>query len=169
MAPSREGGIEMGVGPSYLWWLSCRAHARRIPLLPRILKFINFFFYHAILPPEAILEEPVRLQHYALGVVIHPNTRFGRNITIYHQVTIAAETWIGSPHQVQIGNDVLIGAGAKIVPRPDTGLVIGHGARIGANAVVTRNVPDGATVAGVPATDVRVRPSQHRSSRTSAH
>jgi serine O-acetyltransferase len=146
-----EGGVKLRLGPSDLWWLSCRAHVRRIPVLPRLLKFVNFMVYRAILPPEAVLKERVHLRHYGLGIVIHPNTEFGRNVALYHQVTIAAETWIGSPYRVRIGNNVLVGAGAKIVPPPDTGLVIGDNARIGANAVVTKDVPAGVTVAGVPA------------------
>jgi serine O-acetyltransferase len=146
-----EDGLKLRLGPSALWWLSCQAQARRIPVLPRLLKFVNFVLYRAILPPEAILKEPVHLRHYGLGIVIHPNTEFGRNVALYHQVTIAAETWIGSPYRVRVGNNVLVGAGAKIVPPPDTGLVIGDNARIGANAVVTKDVPAGVTVVGVPA------------------
>ena len=139
------------MSPAKLWWWSCRARRRKLKLLSRILKTINFLVFKAILPPEALIHPDIKLEHYGLGIVIHPNVEIGRRVIIYHQVTIAAETWVGSPYKVVIGDDVVIGAGAIIVARPDTGLTIGDGARIGAGAVVTKDVPGHTTVAGVPA------------------
>jgi len=77
------------------------------------------------------------------GVVINGSVRGGSNIKVEHQVTIGAERY-QSP---VLGNDIFIGAGAKIVGQ----LSIGSGVRIGANAVVIADVPDGATAVGVPA------------------
>ena len=84
---------------------------------------------------------------HSLGVVINTSVRGGQNVVIEHQVTIGAEKGT-SP---VLGNDVFIGAGAKILG----GVKIGHGAKVGAKAVVLDDVPDGATVVGIPAKEVR--------------
>lgn len=80
---------------------------------------------------------------HAAGVVINGQVRGGAGIHIEHQVTIGAERR-SSP---RLGDDVFIGAGAKIVGP----VVIGSHTRIGANAVVITDVPDYATAVGVPA------------------
>lgn len=86
---------------------------------------------------------------HSTGVVINGQVRGGSNIYIEHQVTIGAERR-ASPI---LGNDIFIGAGAKIVGA----VTIGDGARIGANAVVVDDVPPYATVVGIPAKVVRIR------------
>ncbi len=83
---------------------------------------------------------------HSIGVVINGSVRGGSNVKLEHQVTIGAERY-QSP---VLGDDIFVGAGAKIV-----GAVrIGSGARIGANAVVIGDVPDGATAVGVPARNI---------------
>ena len=137
--------------PARIWWWSTWLHARGVPVLPRALKLLIFAVFHAVLPPEARIDPGVKLEHYALGIVVHPNTSIGRDVKIWHNVTLAAETTIGSPHRLVIEDDVMIGASAQIIARPNTSLTIGRGASVGAGAVVTSSVPPGATVVGVPA------------------
>jgi serine O-acetyltransferase len=80
---------------------------------------------------------------HCLGVVINTSVRGGRDVKIEHLVTIGAEKGAAPV----LGDDVFVGAGAKIVGAAR----IGSGVRIGANAVVLDDVPDGATAVGVPA------------------
>lgn len=84
---------------------------------------------------------------HSTGVVISGKVRGGSNILIEHQVTLGAE----KRQTPELGSDIFIGAGAKILGQ----VCIGDGARIGANAVVLRDVPAGCTAAGVPAEIVR--------------
>ncbi len=139
------------MNPVTLWRWSRAAYRRKIPFVPRGLKAMIFLVYHAVLPCEAVVGRDLMLDHYGLGVVIHPNVTIGNRVRIYHGVTLAAETWVGSEHRIFVGDDVLIGTGAIIIARSDTGLKIGNGARIGAGAVVTKDVAPGTTVVGSPA------------------
>jgi serine O-acetyltransferase len=87
---------------------------------------------------------------HSLGVVINGTVRGGANVKLEHQVTIGAE----KRQSPVLGDDVFVGAGAKIL-----GAVrIGDGAKVGANAVVLADVPAGATAVGIPARVVRTRP-----------
>jgi serine O-acetyltransferase len=76
------------------------------------------------------------------GIVIHPDSRVGVNCLLFQQVTLAGA--------VKIGYHVDIGAGAKLIGP----LTVGNNVRIGANAVVTKDIFDGLTVAGIPAVEI---------------
>ena len=141
--------------PVNLWKLSCSLHQKKITYLAKILKALNFFIFKTILPYEAEFEPDISLEHYALGVVIHPNVTLGKGVKIYHGVTLATSTWIGSPYRIFIEDNVVIGANATIISRENTSLRIGRGAKIGAGAVVTRDVAPGAVMVGVPAKDIK--------------
>jgi serine O-acetyltransferase len=143
------------MNPSFLWWLSCQAYKNKIPIIPRLLKTLNFLFFHAVLPYQAEIERDIDLQHYGLGIVIHPNVKIGHRVKIYHGVTLATETWIGSQYKIYIGDDVLIGSGVAVVGRGDCDLNIGDRAVVGANAVVTHDVNEGEIVVGVPARPIQ--------------
>jgi serine O-acetyltransferase len=80
---------------------------------------------------------------HSMGVVINGAVRGGRGVLIEHQVTIGAER----RKAPVLGDDVFVGAGAKVLG----GIVVGDGARIGANAVVLHDVPARHTAVGVPA------------------
>ncbi|MBV8556792.1 MAG: serine acetyltransferase [Planctomycetaceae bacterium] len=87
---------------------------------------------------------------HSTGVVINGRVRGGSNVLIEHQVTIGAER----RQNPVIGDDVFLGAGAKVLGP----VSIGDGARIGANAVVVDDIPPHCTVVGIPARVVRRRP-----------
>ncbi len=113
-------------------------------MLPLAMLFnkLNVWFGGCIIGRGADFGPRLVLIH-SQGVVINSTVKGGSDIKIEHQVTIGAEKG-ASP---VIGNDVFIGAGAKLLG----GITIGDGARIGANAVVLQDVPPGATAVGVPA------------------
>jgi serine O-acetyltransferase len=141
----------MKIGPAKIWLWSCGAHKRRLYPLARLGKMLNLFMFKAILPPEATICSDIVLEHYGLGVVVHPNVQIGSRVRIFHNVTLAAETYVGSEHKIVIGDDVIIGAGAIVVGRGNQSLYIGDRATVGAGAVVTRDVAPGQTVVGSPA------------------
>lgn len=86
----------------------------------------------------AVFAEPPCLPHGLNGIIVSHNAVIGRNCTIFHQVTVGE----GSGGAPVIGDNVLIGAGAKIIG----GIRIGNNVRIGAGCVVVKDVPDGMTV-----------------------
>lgn len=85
-------------------------------------------------------------------VIVHPDTRAGRNLSIGQGVTLGTRGG-GTSGAPVLGDDVYIGVGAKILGP----VHIGDGARIGANAVVLDDVPAGATAVGIPARVVKQR------------
>jgi len=87
---------------------------------------------------------------HSIGVVVNTSVKGGRNVILEQQVTIGAEKGL-SP---RLGDDIFIGAGAKILGA----IRLSNGTKVGANAVVLEDVPPGATVVGVPAKVVKISP-----------
>jgi serine O-acetyltransferase len=85
---------------------------------------------------------------HSFGIVINSSVRAGKNLTLEHGVTIGSE----KNQNPIIGDNVFIGAGAKIIGP----VSIGSDVKIGANAVVIHDLPNGATAVGVPARVVRI-------------
>jgi serine O-acetyltransferase len=141
--------------PDRLWSLSRRLHSAGWPSRARIVKTLNYYFHGCLLPAEAQAGENLVLEHYGLGVVIHPQVIVGNNCRIYHHVTLASESCIGSEHFIILDDDVVIGAHSILIARPNSTLRIGKGAVVGAGSVVTKNVPAGEVWAGNPAKFLR--------------
>lgn len=127
------------------------AQSRRLVPLAMLFNKLNVVLGNCVIGRGADFGEAFVLVH-SLGVVINASVRGGRNVVIEHQVTIGAEKG-DSP---VLGDNVFVGAGAKIIG----GVRVGNGAKVGANAVVVDDVPDGATVVGVPARMVGKRADQ---------
>jgi serine O-acetyltransferase len=83
---------------------------------------------------------------HGMGVVIGETAVIGDDCTLYHGVTLGGTSWQKGKRHPTLGNDVVVGAGAKVLGPID----IADGARIGSNAVVVKSVPAGSTVVGVP-------------------
>lgn len=108
----------------------------------------------------ASFDTPPQLPHGLNGIVISHNAKVGRNCRIYHQVTIG-EGAGGAP---AIGDDVLIGAGAKLVG----GIRVGNRVKIAPGCVVMGDVPDGATVLP-PAPQIVLHERENRCEEKSLH
>ena len=91
---------------------------------------------------------PPILPHHLNGIIISHYANIGKNATIYQQVTIAQSE---NRKSATIGNNCVIGAGAKIIGE----VTIGDNVTIGANSVVTKDIPDNVVMAGVPAKIIR--------------
>lgn len=76
------------------------------------------------------------------GIVVSSEARIGSNCTIFHQVTLGIASVAGKEGAPIVGDNVMIGAGAKLIGP----IKVGDDVRIGANAVVTKDVPSGVTV-----------------------
>jgi serine O-acetyltransferase len=95
--------------------------------------------------PGATLGKRFFIDH-GMGIVIGETAEIGDDCTLYHGVTLGGTSWSPGKRHPTLGNNVVIGAGAKVLGP----LTIGANARIGSNAVVVKDVPDGATVVGIP-------------------
>lgn len=97
--------------------------------------------------PGATLGRRIFIDH-ATGVVIGETAEVGDDVVIFHGVTLGGVAMVKGKRHPTVGNHVMVGAGAKVLGP----IRIGDGAKIGANAVVTKEVPDCAVAIGVPAT-----------------
>ncbi|MBO4635771.1 MAG: serine O-acetyltransferase [Clostridiales bacterium] len=102
--------------------------------------------------PGATIGDGLFIDH-GMGIVIGETAVIGDNCTIYHNVTLGGRGHAkGEKRHPSIGNNVLVGAGAKILGP----VTIGDDSNIGANAVILHDVPAGATVVGVPGKIVKI-------------
>jgi len=95
------------------------------------------------IPASCRIGKGFRIHHFG-GIIFHPTVCIGDNCTLYQGVTIGDRG--GSGGAARIGDNVLIGAGAKIIGA----IEIGDNCVVGANAVVTRSMPAGTTALGAP-------------------
>lgn len=122
----------------WLWNRGARLAARTLAEFTRILTGVDIH-------PGAVLGRGLFIDH-ATGVVIGETAEVGEDVTIYHGVTLGGSGRdIGKRHPT-IGDRVVIGAGAKVLGA----VKVGDDSRIGANAVVVKEVPSSAVVVGVP-------------------
>ncbi len=122
----------------WLWDIGLRWLARLISTLARWLTGIEIH-------PGATIGSRFFIDH-GMGVVIGETAVIGDDCTLYHGVTLGGTSWQKGKRHPTLQNDVVVGAGAKVLGP----IEIGSGARIGSNAVVVKPVPPGATVVGVP-------------------
>ena len=127
-------------------------------LIARIISQTIRFFTGIEIHPGAKIGKNLFIDH-GMGVVIGETSEIGDNVTIYHNVTLGGSSpSIDSERQRHekrhptIGNDVVIGSGAQIIGP----IKVGNNSRIAANAVVVKDVPENATMVGIPAKAVKL-------------
>ena len=122
----------------------------RIPLLPRVLSQTVRFFTGIEIHPGAQIGSGFFIDH-GMGVVIGETAEIGENVTIYQDVTLGGTGTERGKRHPTLGNNVVVGAGAKVLGN----IIIGNNVKIGAGSVVVHNVPDNSTVVGVPGEVIR--------------
>ena len=128
----------------------------KFDLVARIISQISRFFTGIEIHPKAKIGKNLFIDH-GMGVVIGETSDIGDNVTIYHMATLGGiAPSINSDNQRNIKRhptlkeNVVVGSGAQILGP----VVVGKNAKIGANAVVTKDVPENAVMVGIPAKNV---------------
>jgi serine O-acetyltransferase len=114
--------------------------------LARFLSHISRWLTGIEIHPGAMIGRRFFIDH-GMGVVIGETALIGDDCTLYHGVTLGGTSWNKGKRHPTLGDGVVVGAGAKILGP----ITIGRGAKIGSNAVVVKDVPEGATAVGIPA------------------
>lgn len=135
-----------------LWQANWRWIARTLSTITRWLTGVEIH-------PGATVGRRFFIDH-GMGIVIGETAEIGDDCTLYHGVTLGGTSWQKGKRHPTLGNDVVVGAGAKVLGP----IIVGNGARIGSNAVVIKPVPEGATVVGIPARVISVN-TQHAQNR----
>ena len=126
-------------------------HDAGVPLAPRAIAATARTVTGIEIHPAADVGDGLFIDH-GMGVVIGETAEIGENVTIYQGVTLGGTGFATGKRHPTIEDNVTIGSGAKLLGP----ITIGHGAKIGANAVVIHDVPPNSTVVGNPGHTVRV-------------
>ena len=121
------------------------------------------FFTGIEIHPGAQIGHSIFIDH-GMGVVIGETAEVGNRVVIYHGVTLGGTGHHTGKRHPTIGNDVFIGTGAKILGP----ITIGDHTKIGANSVVLKDMPEGATIVGIPGKVVKITPVTDQTSDTAA-
>ena len=126
-----------------------------MPVLPRLLMMLVRWWTGIEIHPAAQIGRGLFIDH-GMGVVIGETAVIGDNVTLFQGVTLGGTGKERGKRHPTIGNNVVIGTGAKVLGN----ITIGNESIIGANAVVIRDVPDHSTVVGVPGRIAKIKDRQ---------
>ena len=136
----------------------------KFDLVARIISQFSRFLTGIEIHPKAKIGKNLFIDH-GMGVVIGETSEIGDNVTIYHSVTLGGiSPSIDSDSQRDVKrhptlkNNVVVGSGAQVLGP----VVVGENAKIGANAVVTKDVPENAVMVGIPAKNVGAAPTDKK-------
>ncbi|RKQ63427.1 serine O-acetyltransferase [Thermovibrio guaymasensis] len=134
-------------------WFHRIAHwfwTHNLKLIARVISHFSRWLTGIEIHPGAKIGRRFFIDH-GMGVVIGETTEIGNDVTLYHQVTLGGTSTKKGKRHPTIGNNVVIGAGAKVLGP----VKIGDNCKIGANSVVIKDVPPNSTVVGIPGKVVR--------------
>ncbi|MDB9517665.1 serine O-acetyltransferase [Roseofilum reptotaenium CS-1145] len=136
-------------------------HVLGLPFIPRLISHLARWFTGIEIHPGATIGKGVFIDH-GMGVVIGETAIVGDYTLIYQGVTLGGTGKESGKRHPTLGENVVVGAGAKVLGN----LLIGNNVRIGAGSVVLRDVPSDCTVVGIPGrivyrSGVRVNPLEH--------
>ena len=123
----------------------------RVPLLPRMIATLTRSLTGIEIHPAADIGPGLFIDH-GMGVVIGETAKLGEDVTIYQGVTLGGTGFATGKRHPTVEDRVTIGSGAQLLGP----IIVGHGAKIGANTVVIHDVPPNSTVVGIPGHPVRV-------------
>ena len=136
----------------------------KFDLIARVISQFSRFLTGIEIHPKAKIGKNLFIDH-GMGVVIGETSEIGDNVTIYHMVTLGGiSPSIDSDDQRNVKrhptlkNNVVVGSGAQVLGP----VVVGENAKIGANAVVTKDVPENAVMVGIPAKNVGAAPTDKK-------
>jgi serine O-acetyltransferase len=125
---------------------------RRFRFLARLVSVVSRFFTGIEIHPGAVIGPGFFIDH-GFGVVIGETTEIGRDVTLYQGVTLGGTALEPGKRHPTLGDDVIVGAGAKVLGP----ITLGECVRVGSNAVVVKDVAPNTTVVGIPAKPVADR------------
>jgi len=148
--PAASSALEVllfypGLHALVFYRISHKLWSWKVPILPRWLSQTARFFTGIEIHPGAQIGKSFFIDH-GMGVVIGETAIVGDNVLLYQGVTLGGTGKETGKRHPTLGNQVVVGAGAKILGN----ITIGDNAYIGANAVVIKNVPPNSTVVGIP-------------------
>ena len=120
-------------------------YRNKLYFLARLISQIGRFFTGIEIHPGAKIGKRLFIDH-GMGIVIGETAEVGDNCTIYHQVTLGGTGKDVLKRHPTVGNNVIIGAGSKLLGP----IIIGDNVKVGAGAVVLKNIESNSTVVGVP-------------------
>lgn len=129
-------------------WLHRLAHwlwENRVPVIPRVISHVNRWLTGIEIHPGAKIGKGVFIDH-GMGVVIGETTEVGDYVTLYQGVTLGGTGKERGKRHPTVGNNVVIAAGATVLGP----ITIGDYSKVGAGAVVVKDVPPNCTVVGIP-------------------
>ena len=126
-------------------------YKKNLLFLARLISQIARFLTAIEIHPGATLGAGILIDH-GMGVVIGETAELGDRITIYHGTTLGGTGKEKGKRHPTVGDNVVIGAGSKVLGN----IKIGSNSKIGANSVVINDVPEGATVVGIPGRVVKI-------------
>ena len=145
-----------GVKAVFIHYFAHRLWNLKFYLIARMLSQFSRFITGIEIHPKANIGKNLFIDH-GMGVVIGETSEIGNNVTIYHNVTLGGiSPSIDSDNQRNLKrhptlqDDVVVGSGAQVLGP----IIIGKNSKIGANAVVTKDVPENAIMVGIPARNV---------------